>query len=109
MAPPLKQSSVRIIWGKGFDLATETIDLALQSKILIKENNTTFYKGEKIATSRPKLEKYFIDNPMILKEIADILRKTVKDVITIEEDSDSQILEDAETIETEITENEFTS
>lgn len=86
MAPPMQESSIRIIWGKGFDLEGEAIDLATQEGILKKEGNTFYYEGNKIATSKAKLDKFLKDYPETMKEIVEKVKLNVKNTIKLAEE-----------------------
>jgi recombination protein RecA len=95
MAPPMKESTIHIIWGKGFDLEAEAIELAIQSNLLKREGNSYIYKDTKIATSKEKLEQFWKDNPEVLKELTDIVRNTVKETIIIEDSDKFESVDEA--------------
>jgi recombination protein RecA len=86
MAPPMKESTVRIIWGKGFDLDTEAIELAMQENILRREGNSYFYNNSKIAKSKAELETFWKDNPDVLIEIRNTVRNSVKETLIVEKE-----------------------
>lgn len=85
LAPPMVESKIKIIWGKGFDLDGEALELAIQSDIIKRQGNSYFYQGNKIAGKRADLDEFLKNNSDIFEEITGIVRNTVKDYIKLEE------------------------
>jgi recombination protein RecA len=69
MAPPMKKAQITIVWGKGFDVDKETIDMAMDYDIITKEGNTYFYEGNKLGVGEGATIKMIMDNPELLEEI----------------------------------------
>jgi recombination protein RecA len=87
-APPMKESKIKIIWGKGFDLDGEAIEIAIQEGIIKREGNSYFYGEEKIAKSKDTLTEFISNNPEFVLEIREKV-KNFTDIIKLEEGDES--------------------
>ncbi len=69
VAPPFRNTSFDIIYGKGIDRLGEIIDLAIDYKILDKKGSWISYNGENVAQGREKTKDVLIAKPELKAEI----------------------------------------
>ena len=85
VAPPFKVAEFDIIYGKGISKVTEIIDLAMEMGIVERSGAWFYYEGNRIGQGKEAAKKYIEDNPELLKELEDKLKK-MKDQIDIKEE-----------------------
>lgn len=69
VAPPFKQVSVDLIFGKGICKYGELIDLATNLNIIEKSGSWYSYKGDKLGQGRDKVKSLFKENEILYNEI----------------------------------------
>jgi recombination protein RecA len=69
VAPPFKVAEFDIIFGKGIDRCSATLDVAEVMKVVDKSGAWYYYNGTKIGQGKNQVIKYLEDNHAILKEI----------------------------------------
>lgn len=77
LAPPFKNCEVDLIFGKGFDMTYQILDLGLDCNVIQKEGNTFSFQGEKIAVGRPATAKALSSNPELVARIEAELRRVI--------------------------------
>ena len=87
LAPPFKKSTVNLIYGKGYDLYTELVDLAVSVGIIDKAGSWYKYKDESIGQGSNGVVTYLKEN----KEIHDEIRKEVLEILGINKIYEEQI------------------
>jgi len=87
LAPPFKKSTVNLIYGKGYDLYTELVDLAVSVGIIDKAGSWYKYKNESIGHGSNGVVIYLKEN----KEIHDEIRKEVLEILGINKIYEEQI------------------
>ena len=75
MAPPFKLASVDIMYGEGVSKAGELVDLASNIDIINKSGAWYSYKGEKIGQGKENVKEYLKNNPKVMTEIENLVRK----------------------------------
>ncbi len=75
VAPPFKTADFEIIYGEGISRSGEVIDLATKSEIIEKSGSWYAYKGNKIGQGKENVKAYLKENPAILVELEEALRK----------------------------------
>lgn len=63
-----KELEVKLIFGRGFDQGANLVDEAIERGILRKSGNSYFFKEEKIAVGRAKLDAWASENLETLQE-----------------------------------------
>lgn len=71
VAPPFKQATFDIIYGKGIDQEGCLIDVATSMGIIEKTGSWHAFDGEKFANGRPNAKTYLVDHPELAKAIMD--------------------------------------
>jgi len=69
VAPPFKNTSVDIIYGKGIARDGEIIDLAVEHNIIDKSGAWYAYQGEKIGQGRENTKNFLAQHPEIMQEV----------------------------------------
>ena len=75
MAPPFKLASVDIMYGEGVSKAGELVDLASSIDVINKSGAWYSYKGEKIGQGKENVKEYLKNNPKVMTEIENLVRK----------------------------------
>ena len=75
IAPPFKQAETQILYGQGFNLLGELIDLGVKHDFVDKAGAWYSYCGNKIGQGKANSTKYLADNPSIASEIDQKLRQ----------------------------------
>lgn len=73
VAPPFKNAEFDIMFGEGISREGDILDLAVETKVVIKSGAWYSYNGEKIGQGRENVKKY-------LREHADVCREIEKKV-----------------------------
>jgi len=75
IAPPFKEAEFDIMYGKGISREGDVLDLAANENIIVKSGAWFAYNGDKIGQGRENAKAYLHDNPAVLAEVEDKLRK----------------------------------
>ena len=77
VAPPFKQAETQILYGQGFNLYGELIDLGVKHKLVEKAGAWYSYKGQKIGQGKANAAEYLKNNPKIEAELDGKIRALV--------------------------------
>lgn len=77
VASPFKSVEVDIIFGKGISHTGEIIDLGSNLDIVKKSGSWFAYNDQKIGQGRENAKKYLEENPAVMKEIEEKIRKAM--------------------------------
>lgn len=80
VAPPFKEAEFDIMYGKGISKEGDILDLAADIDIVQKSGAWYAYKGEKIGQGRENAKITLQNNPEMLAEIEEAVRKNYLDV-----------------------------
>jgi recombination protein RecA len=69
VAPPFKEATFDIIYGKGISKAGDVLDLAVQHDIVEKSGSWYSYKNERLGQGRDFVRDYLEENAAVLDEI----------------------------------------
>ena len=75
VAPPFKQASFEILYGKGCSYEGELINLGVQHNLIEKAGSWYSYKGNKIGQGKENVKTYLQANPKAILEIDKQIRK----------------------------------
>jgi recombination protein RecA len=76
-APPFKNVEFPIIFGQGISHLDIILDMAAQNDIVKKSGSWYAYNEEKLGQGAEKTKQYLSDNPKLMQEIEEKLRKKV--------------------------------
>ena len=69
VAPPFREATFDIVYGKGISNEGCVLDLAVDLDIVDKSGAWFAYNGQKIGQGRENAKQFLLDNPEIMKEI----------------------------------------
>ncbi len=75
VAPPFKQAEFDIMYGKGISREGSLLDMAVDMAIVKKSGAWFTYEGEQLGQGRENAKNYLIENPEVMMEISDRVRK----------------------------------
>ncbi|MBR6292999.1 MAG: recombinase RecA, partial [Lachnospiraceae bacterium] len=75
VAPPFKEAEFDIMYGQGISREGDILDLAVNEDIVMKSGAWFAYNGDKIGQGRENAKAYLHDNPAVLAEVEDKLRR----------------------------------
>jgi recombination protein RecA len=75
VAPPFKQAEFDIMYGKGISREGSLLDMAVDMTIVKKSGAWFTYEGEQLGQGRENAKNYLIENPEVMMEISDRVRK----------------------------------
>lgn len=75
VAPPFRETELDIIYGKGISKSGNVLDLAVNLDIVEKSGAWFSYDGNRIGQGRENTKKFLEDNPEIMAEIEEKVRK----------------------------------
>ena len=75
VAPPFREAEFDIMFGKGVSREADILDLAAKEDIIEKSGAWYAYQGQKIGQGRENAKKYLADNPQVLWEVEQKVRK----------------------------------
>jgi len=75
VAPPFRQAEFDIMYGKGISREGSLLDLAVDMAIVKKSGAWFTYDGEQMGQGRENAKNYLSENPEIMVEISDRVRK----------------------------------
>jgi protein RecA len=90
VAPPFKVAEVDLLYGQGISRVGEIIDLGVEADIVKKSGAWYDYNGQLKAQGKEPMKKVLLDNPDVMNEIEDKIRRTRAG----EDISDDEILEE---------------
>lgn len=76
VSPPFRVVDFDIMYGSGISKEGEIIDLGVKNEIIEKSGSWFSYNDTRIGQGRENVKQYLRDNPLIMKEIEDQIRKT---------------------------------
>jgi len=77
VAPPFKEAEFDILHDEGISKIGSIIDVGIEREIIKKSGSWLLYKDEKLGQGINQVRRYLKDNPKILKEIEEEVRKNV--------------------------------
>ncbi len=75
VAPPFREAEFDIIYGKGISKSGNILDMAINLGLAEKSGSWFSYNGERIGQGRENAKKYLEDNPKVMQELEDKVRK----------------------------------
>ena len=91
VAPPFKLAEFDIIFGKGIDRCSATLDIAETMKVIDKSGTWYAYEGTKIGQGKNQAIKYLEQNPEVLKRIeVQTTQKYMEDPNKLEKSMDKE-------------------
>ena len=75
VAPPFRETEFDIIYGKGISKSGNILDLAVNLDIVEKAGAWFSYNGERIGQGRENAKKYIENNPELMQELDQKVRK----------------------------------
>ena len=75
VAPPFRETEFDIIYGKGISKSGNILDLAVNLDIVEKAGAWFSYNGERIGQGRENAKKYMENNPELMQELDQKVRK----------------------------------
>lgn len=77
IAPPFRQAEFDIMYNRGISRSGDIVDLGVLHNVVEKAGAWFAYNGNKIGQGREAAKGYFEENPKIMSEVADKIRKAV--------------------------------
>jgi recombination protein RecA len=75
VAPPFKQAEFDIMYGRGISREGSLLDMGVDMGIIKKSGAWFTYEGEQLGQGREKAKDYLSENPEVMMEITDRVRK----------------------------------
>ena len=75
VAPPFRQAEFDIMYGKGISREGSLLDMAVEMTIVKKAGAWFTYEGEQLGQGRENAKNYLMENPEVMMEISDKVRK----------------------------------
>ena len=97
VAPPFRETEFDIIYGKGISKSGNILDLAVNLNIVEKAGAWFSYKGERIGQGRENAKKYLENNPELMVELEEKVRKNFDEAF--EQSLGEEILDEEQEIE----------
>ena len=79
VAPPFREAEFDIVYGEGISKSGNILDMAVNLDIIEKSGSWFSYNGERIGQGRENAKKYLEDNPKIMEEIEEKVRKNFEE------------------------------
>src|SRR6476619_6367800 len=88
LAPPFREAEFDVMYGEGISREGDLLDLAVEHKIVEKSGAWFAYSGERLGQGRENSKGFLRDNPEVLKNIEERVRKELgltreADVVTV--------------------------
>jgi len=99
VAPPFRETEFDIIYGKGISKSGNILDLAVNLDIVEKAGAWFSYNGEKIGQGRENAKKYIENNPELMQELDQKVRKNFNEAF--EQSLCEEIIDEEQEIEPE--------
>ncbi|OHE40841.1 MAG: recombinase RecA [Tenericutes bacterium GWF2_57_13] len=78
VAAPFKVAEIDLIFGKGISRSGEVVDLGVELDVIKKSGSWFAYNDQKIGQGRENVKRYLEENPVVMEEIAAIVRANYK-------------------------------
>ena len=78
VAPPFRQAEFDIMYGKGISREGSVLDIGVDESIVKKSGAWYTYEGEQLGQGRENSKQYLIDNPEIMVEVSERIRKALE-------------------------------
>ncbi|MEN3045958.1 MAG: recombinase RecA [Candidatus Hydrothermales bacterium] len=88
LAPPFKEATFDILYGKGISKESELIDLAVERGIIQRSGTWYSYKGKQLGQGRENVRKLLEENQALFSEIEKELKKEIFEKQAKEEKKD---------------------
>ena len=79
VAPPFMRAEFDIMFGKGISRSGEVLDLAVENDIVKKSGAWFSYNGSKLGQGRDAVKAMLEDNPELMEEIGEQVRKKLEE------------------------------
>lgn len=99
VAPPFRETEFDIIYGKGISKSGNILDLAVNLDIVEKAGAWFSYNGERIGQGRENAKKYIENNPELMQELDQKVRKNFNEAF--EQSLCEEIIDEEQEIEPE--------
>ena len=103
VAPPFREAEFDIVYGKGISKSGNILDLGINLGLIDKSGSWFGYNGERIGQGRENAKKYLEDNPEIMQEVEDKIRKNFDEAF--EQSLGEEVVDEEQDIEPD--DNEF--
>ncbi len=80
VAPPFKETEFDIIYGEGISKEGCVLDIAVECEIVQKSGSWFSYNGQRIGQGRENVKVYLKENPKVLDEIEEKVRKNFESI-----------------------------
>ncbi len=78
VAPPFKQAEFDIMYGRGISREGDTLDCAVERKIVDKAGAWYSFEGNRIGQGRENVKRYLSENPEVLNRIESLLMESIR-------------------------------
>ena len=99
VAPPFRETEFDIIYGKGISKSGNILDLAVNLDIIEKAGAWFSYNGERIGQGRENVKKYIENNPELMQELDQKVRKNFNEAF--EQSLCEEVIDEEQEIEPE--------
>ena len=99
VAPPFRETEFDIIYGKGISKSGNILDLAVNLDIVEKAGAWFSYNGERIGQGRENAKKYIENNPELMQELDQKVRKNFNEAF--EQSLCEEVIDEEQEIEPE--------
>ena len=103
VAPPFREAEFDIVYGKGISKSGNILDLGINLGLIDKSGSWFGYNGNRIGQGRENAKKYLEDNPEIMQEVEDKIRKNFDEAF--EQSLGEEVVDEEQDIEPD--DNEF--
>ena len=90
VAPPFKQAEFDIMYGTGISREGDTLDCAVEYEIVDKAGAWYSYHGQRIGQGRENVKAYLHENPDMLSEIEELVKRALSGTETEDETDESE-------------------
>ena len=97
VAPPFREAEFDIVYGKGISKSGNILDLGINLGLIDKSGSWFGYNGNRIGQGRENAKKYLEDNPEIMQEVEDKIRKNFDEAF--EQSLGEEVLDEEQDIE----------
>jgi recombination protein RecA len=91
VAPPFKQAEFDIMYGSGISREGDTLDCAVQYDIVNKAGAWYSYQDQRIGQGRENVKAYLRENPEMLLEIEERVKKALSGTEEPEDKGDAEV------------------
>jgi len=78
VAPPFKECEFDIMYGRGISREGDTLDCAVERKIVDKAGAWYSFEGNRIGQGRENVKRYLSENPEVLNRIESLLMESIR-------------------------------